>query len=230
MGIHDHISEILLTLSNLNWTKIGAAATSIAVIVTSIALITTWYKNWKDKKYKNSEFYLNQIKNYFNNAVELIEEGGNNNIKWHNAIESLKTAVDLSKELTEKPHKHIFVMDYRDAGYKITNIIHLIESPNFFYGTDKHEKIKEIKENENNLSYKTSRISPKKLTVLVRLLYRLDCSQASFERAKYGENQHTWENDFENFSQLIKEENLSGELRGSKVIVDYIRDFDNKAK
>lgn len=68
-----------LVLNNLNWTAIG-------VILSFFCSLCIYYFT---NRYKRSEFYLQQIKTYLKNAINLLENGRNNNIKWHQAIQLL---------------------------------------------------------------------------------------------------------------------------------------------
>ena len=97
--------------------------TAIAAIVAAIALVTTWWLFFHDKRKQRSLFYLNQIKAYFTQATSLLSANDNNHVNWHQAIEILKMADELVNQLKDKSHQSICVMDMMSTGFQIINIL-----------------------------------------------------------------------------------------------------------
>ncbi len=157
------MNTIMDTIKSINWTVVTA-------IVTAIGLLYTWLKNFRDNRYKRSQFYLEQIKDYLSRAVVLLSEGGNNNIKWHQAIECLKTADSLMDKLTDKSHQRICFADYFYTAYCIIDIVGKIDDFRFFYGILEYRNrdSKELysESNPKDLKEKCLRIAPEALRTL----------------------------------------------------------------
>lgn len=131
-------------------------------------LLITWGKMWYDNKNKKSQLYLNQIKAYLQIAADLLLNGKNNNIKWHQAIQLLITVDTLTNQLEIDCHREICVMEYLNAGYKIIDILKQIKDFRFFYGIENYvEKNADLLhlETDEELMKKdiTDRISPQLL-------------------------------------------------------------------
>lgn len=158
----------------INWTAIGVLVSSCPSLITMIGLIKTWMKINSDNEEKSSLFYLEQIKSYFANATALLKESKNNNIKWHQAIESLKTGVSLGHFLKNKAHQNIYVVDYLDAAYCIIDVISSIDDLRFFYGISDYlgrDSLDLYQEsNPNSFDKAHFRIAPEALWCLVRFI------------------------------------------------------------
>lgn len=126
---------------------------------------------------KSSEFYLDKIKEYFKQTIFFIEKNGNNNIKWHQAIRSLRTAADLLPRLTESSHREIYIADYINTAYSIVDCISRIDYK-FFYGVQDYEDKNEMelylksKSPSVGLGHSCPRIDPKQLLFLLCFVSR----------------------------------------------------------
>ncbi|HSW68537.1 MAG TPA: hypothetical protein VLI69_00040 [Gammaproteobacteria bacterium] len=217
--LNDHIDKLTI-----------AVKISIAIgFVGTLGLITTWVKNFRDGTYKRSLFYLDQIKSYFSQAISLLNEGKNNNIKWHQAIEALKTADDLSSLLTEKPHQRIYVNDFMNTAYHIIDIINNIDDFRFFYGISDFKTIaSSILYQEScppSLDKPTVRIDPEILLCLCKFIDKAG-------RASHDMNQNkitsydVFNSDY--FNSSLKNNQSTSEFTkiSMKVIFNYIKDFN----
>ncbi len=166
-GIYFLISPTIGSDPGLNWTAIGVLVSAFAGFVTMGALIITWRIAYLDKKYRKSLFYLDKVNSYFSKAVTILSECKNNSVKWHQAINALKEADKLKTLLTDESHQSIYVADYIDAGYEISDIIRNIDDFRFFYGiADCKDKSASILYNEG----KSSKISPEELLCLCKFV------------------------------------------------------------
>jgi len=218
-----------------NWRlHLCVCISAFASSITLIAFLTTWNKILRDDDDKRSLFYLEQIKDYFSNAVTLLADGENNSIKWHQAIESLKTADDLGGLLTVKSHQHIYVTDHLDTAYRIIDVIAGIEDLRFFYGISNYkdrDSLSLYKEsNPPSLEKKYSRIAPDALQCLCRFI---DKANRAFFDINYNKSRpdNVLKNDY--FKASIREDNqLSGFIEPTmKTVINYINDFNsNKIK
>lgn len=212
-------------------------------------LMYTAYCYRLDSDKKRSEFYLMQIKEYFANAVNLIGNGANNSIQWHNAVISLKTAIDVAKNLTDNSHKNIFIHDYIDTVFKIGKIIDLAPSFKFFYGLEYTEypedgDTKSLFQESHSSPNKSFRgivndniqrsISPWTLSFLCRFLEK---GNAWFlQKSISGVRTDDRDKFFHDFSQSISDKVISleeGLKYGTQVsgkLVKYINDFNGHLK
>lgn len=97
------------------------------------------YLNHQDKTRQNSDFILNEVKNYLLTAVSSINERENSNIAWHKAINYLKQAEDLYDFLNEDIHKIVYVNNYIIAAYTLIDVINKIDSYKFFFGIKNYQ-------------------------------------------------------------------------------------------
>jgi hypothetical protein len=151
--------------NNINWTAFAAITPMFIWFFTRVT--------------KESEFYLRETEKFMEGSVTILKKAGNNCIEWHLAINSLKTAVKLSKKLTDRSHKYIFLMRYYNIAYEIVDILNKTgDDPRIYYGVqDYKEKDIVLLHNEARLcklgdpSY---RIDPYSIASLWLFLYRAD--------------------------------------------------------
>jgi hypothetical protein len=215
-----------------DWTAIGVICSLVGLVIT---WIITWRMHLSVDRYKRSEFYLNQIKTYLANAVDLLQNGGNNNVQWHQATQLLKNVEHISKQLTELTHKHIYFTDYIDASYRIADILWKISDFKFYYG------ISDFEGKDSGSLYRESmpktldkphyRIAPESLRYLCRVIDK--ATKASFD---LNENRSDWKVCFDSkyfqkeiTGDTIKPNELSPLLHMSKpikTIFNYLNNFD----
>lgn len=66
--------------------------------------------------------------------VSLLSTLDNSNLRWHHAIDCLKTAENFIAKLSESPLRSICIIDMVSTGYIILEIIKKIPDYQFFYG------------------------------------------------------------------------------------------------
>lgn len=117
---------------------------------------------------------MEEAKNYFNKAALTLLDAGNNNIKWHQAIDHLLMGDSIKNEIKTESSQKIYIMEYRDLGYKIIDKLEEHDDFKFFYGIDNYEnKDKDTLFEEAypvKLNSGCSRICPEKLTSLMNFL------------------------------------------------------------
>ena len=204
-------------------------------IITFVALITNWINNWASSYYKRSEFFLNEIKSNFNNTINILSECENKNIKWHNAINSLISAVNLSRNLTNKAHKQIYCVWYVDTVFKIADILVSIDSFKYFYGIRDYGGLssRELYSRCNRINVRTGadkgtllechRISLELLSFLCRFLSKSNYIKFQ-EMPKYDRKRFMLLSQPIDCSLLtIKEQDMY--LLNATLIINYIQDF-----
>lgn len=218
----------------INWTAIGVWVSAIAALITMGALITTWYMSHSDKKYKKSQFFLDQINNYFSKAISILTECGNNNIKWHQAINALEEADKLKLLLTEVSHQSIYIANYIDIGYEIIYIIKKIDDFRFFYGVESYRdksalELYQISKSPTlSLDWPNHKISTQLLLCLCKFVDK--AGRASFD---VNSNKTVPEKIFESdyFGKSLSNRDITRfteiEL---KVIFEYIKDVEKNDK
>lgn len=217
-------------MNNWDWVAVGTCISALAILLTVIGLLIVHLNNESDKKYKRSETYLNQIKEYHSKAITFFSYESNDNIRWHQAIEVLKVVDNLKNQLTEEAHKHIYLSDFVLIGFEIIKVIKRIEDFKFFYG------IEEYQHTDSNSLYNMAfspemkycyRISPDSLLSLCLFVDKVS-------RVHYDLNENQSPHDKIYSSQyvttpihIIKGNNIS-ELtkKNMKVVLDYINDFE----
>ena len=219
------------TFGSWNWEAIGVVIAAILGIFTLLGLGITWRKNSLDKRYTHSLFYLEQIKSYSSNVTSILSEENQDNVKWHQAIDFLKSVDDLKGTLTEKPHQQIYLTEYSNTAYTLCNIIKKIDDFRFFYGIPDY-KNKESERLYQESTPKTfdkpcSRISEKMLLFLCIFIDKA-------ERARYDslEKRTSWERVFHSdyFNKPMSEDTPTTTFGPSTAkIVDYIIDYKKQA-
>lgn len=215
--------SIIEELGKLNWTAIG-------VVVSLIGIFLLWRQHSRDDQDKNSQFYLEQIKVYFATAISLLSGRDNNNIKWHQAIQLLKTVDSLKKSLRNPQHQHIFLIEYINAGFSIMDIIKSIDHFKFFYGIrDEYQNkdsasLYQVSNSSSKLGDHCLRISSESLSYLIRFLDK--ASRANYD---LDEKTSAWQECFnsEYFQKSISEEREISEFTklSTKIIHEYIEDY-----
>jgi hypothetical protein len=230
------------TLENVggwNWEAIGTVIAGILGILTLLGLYITWRKNHLDNeykkaddKYKHSLFYLEQIKSNLSTAVSILSSAGCDNIKWHQAINCIKTADDLKSNLTEKPHQHIFLTEYFNTSYYVFNVIKNIDDFRFFYGVSDYKTKDSATLYEESTSIKLdntcSRISPNILMLLCIFMDKSDKAQWDISK-----NGASWEKVFNSsyFNKPMCEDTCTTTLGPSaQIIKDYIVDYKKQVE
>lgn len=168
--------------SGWNWTEIG-------VIASLIINAFTVYKFYSSRRSQESLFFLKQIKSYFANAIEILNNAGNNNGKWHHAISLLKTACDLRMQLKGKVHKRIFLEEYiNTATYPIGDILKNVDDYRFFYGKQSYHTKKDRELYSESTGKPFTRISPdalsflNKFIIIANQVYSIDASNDSWQQ------------------------------------------------
>lgn len=213
-----------------NWT---AAGVLISLAISVITLKTTSTHRHQDNQNKSSEFYLTQTKIYFSDAVTLLQNAKNNNIKWHQAINLLTHADRLFKQLTEQQHKNIYVLDFINSSYTIIDIINKIDDFKFFYGVENYKDFKSTKslydescpEPFNN---KSSCISTKELSWLCRFLDKAGLASYDLDESGIPLDKISIQDYFQKSvrTELLQQEEVSKRTRANvQVILDYLNDF-----
>lgn len=217
-----------LVLDSNWWVAIGTTA---GVLVSSMIAIASLVKTSKerhaDNERQNSEFYLLQAKAYFTDAVDILEKAGNTNIKWHQAIDLLKNSDTLKKQLTELPHKNIYVLDYINAGYRLINLIIKIDDSKFFYGVEDYANLdsKQLQQKIRTQGLGCYRISPDSLLWLCNFI-----TKATKARHAYQEKHEALEKIFdEAYFQKNVDERYGIVSDILKVILSYIDEYERNA-
>lgn len=217
--LNDHIDKLTIAV------KISLATGCVGIF----GLITTWFKNSWDGKYKRSLFYLDQIKSYFSQAIALLNEGKNNNIKWHQAIEALKTADDLSRLLTEEPHQRIYVNDFMNTAYHIIDIINNINDFRFFYGISDFKTVASSilyqKNCPSSLDKPNVRIDPEILLCLCKFIDKAGRASHDLNQNKIT-SYDVFNSDYFKLSLTNNQSTTEFTKISMKVIFDYIKDFN----
>jgi len=211
------------------WEIGGVIISAVLGFLTLGALLTTWRIWHLDALSKNSLFYLKQIKSFLSRATSILATADNDNVKWHQAIDCIKTADELKSKLTEKPHQQIYIAEYLDAAYGIHNIIKNINDSKFFYGiSDYKNKDSEILYQESTpqkLDNTCSRISPDMLLFLCVFMDKAD--KARFDILINGTS---WESVFPSsyFNKPMSNISITELGLGASKVVDYIKDYKNQ--
>ncbi|MFA6038466.1 MAG: hypothetical protein WC748_10150 [Legionellales bacterium] len=216
----------------LGWLKEELPSGNWGDVVTAMAFIFAIFIWYVERRYQRSEFYLNQIKEYFKEVKLTLEQQNDrrniNNVKWHKFIECLKVTDKLKTELTIKRHKDIYRADLLTIlGYDFINSIEKFANFKVFYGRDLESLPREDYKNTYKLYESTStdlnnikRVNPNDLKFLVIFIDDLSVI--------YGQNKNIIAQDkFDIFQEitLLKYDKPSPAFH-TKVLRDYIKDFE----
>lgn len=227
--IYFTVAPALKESAGWNWAAIGVIVSICASMIALVGLVVTWFKISRDNKHQRSLFYLDQMKSYFANAVSLLSECKNNNVKWHQAIESLKITDELKRYLTDESHKHIYVIEYMNTAFSIVDVINNIHDFKFYYGLQeyKNKSSTELFAEANPLSLEKNhfRIAP---DALLALSVFIDKANRAFHDLSKNTNKN------EIFASNYFKENLKNHKSVSsisksttlKVIYDYLSNFN----
>lgn len=211
-------------VSSFSWSTFW---TAVSGIVTLGALGSTWWFFFRDKRDQRSLLYLNKIEFYYSDVVTLLSAKDNNNINWHQAIESLKMAESLIGLLTEEPHQNMCVMDIMRTGFRIINVIKDIDDFRFFYGVPDYQAVDSsaLYQQSNPECFESPhlRIDPTALHCLCAFVDKVNriFYDSNFKNTPYHQ---IFESDY--FKSSIKNTEISWFTENSmKVVLDYIRDF-----
>ncbi|HVV68200.1 MAG TPA: hypothetical protein VHE99_04060 [Gammaproteobacteria bacterium] len=174
----------------------------------SLGLIFQIWLYWKNSVYKKSEAFLNEIKNSFDNATNLISSQDNTSSKWHAATNSLRQCIALGENLKIKEHKIIYVVKYLDVIYKITCQIMAIDSPEFFSGVRAYQVGSVIKQlvlmTEPKLLTLSYTNPTPELIEIGRNRVLISCAQLSFLLRFLGKAQYFHKENFGNTEKEYK--------------------------
>lgn len=202
--------------------------TAAGTMFTASLFLFGIYCYQSDYSHKKSEFYLKKISKYFNNAITLIQDVNNNNIKWHQAIENLKACNNLKVNLTEKPHQEIYLLEYISTAYSLFDILRKIDSYEFFYGVPNYRDKNKAQLYEDSTP-KTLDESHYKISV--DMLKSLCIFMDNANKAGFDLRTNEWEKVFHgkyfnrNMSKTISLEQI--DYRGFNSIQKYIFEVEN---
>ncbi|HBD7142405.1 TPA: hypothetical protein KKW64_001256 [Legionella pneumophila] len=209
---------------DFNWSTFW---TAVASIVTLFALGSTWWFFFRGKRDQRSLFYLNKIESYYSEVTTLLNAKDNNNINWHQAIESLKMAESLVDLLKEQPHQNICVMNVMSTGFRIINIIKDIDDFRFFYGLPDYKNTDSAslyqQSNPQSLETPHLRIDPTALHCLCAFIDKVNriFNDSNFKNTPYHQ---IFNSNY--FKSSIKNAEISGFTEITmKIVLDYIRNF-----
>ena len=234
------LEKIFETMTYINWIAIGVIVTGCGIIA-SIWIAT---RNWKktseihhlDINREHSKFYLKQAKAYFKEALQLLMQAENNNVKWHQAAILLQNADNIKGQLTEQPRKNIYCLDYINTAYTLIDIINKIDDFRFFYGLSnyKDKKTEELYKESTTMD-NILRISPDSLACLFRFIDKankshcdININKTSFE--KIFDQEFFQKNVTCDPLDAAEYTQLCANSLGIPVLVEYIKDYKTHEK
>jgi len=125
---HKDITQgVLLGLFSVTWIVVSCVSISkiekydpltIIRVLTLVAVIggvfVAVWKLYSDQKYRQSESYLNQAKEFFEKSYSTLYPDGtigypeNSRLRWLSCARLLQSALDLEVNISDASHKHIF--------------------------------------------------------------------------------------------------------------------------
>ena len=231
MFLHQYSGFYTEILQEIDWTVVSLLVSTSFSAVAAVCGILFLRRFFREDISKESLFYLQQIQGYFARSLAILNDGNNNNSKWHQAVELLKTAEGLRDCLHVAAHKHIYYTEFTNTAHAIIAILGRIDSYKFFYGIKGYSD----SDNSGELFEKScpdtrqqacQRISPEALLGLCVFIDKANKAFQMVESAKAG-----WEEVFESEEfkvSLLDSNSISDISKQSslKIIFDYINSYD----
>lgn len=229
-------SEIIIMIGavtlSLGWLNNELPSGNWGDVVTAMAFIFAIFIWNIERRYQRSEFYLNQIKEYFREAKLTLEQEIDplkiNNVKWHKTIECLKVTNKLKTELTIKRHKDIYRADLLTIlGYDFINAIAKFTDFKVFYGkhlgflpNEYHQDTYKLYELTSTGFNNITRINPSDLMFLVIFIDDLSII--------YSQNENIiGQEKFDIFQNIeLSKYDESNFASHTKVLREYIKNFE----
>lgn len=198
----------------------------IGVVVGIIRVIMTYTHRSSDQKNELSSSSLQQIKNNFSKAIGLLSRG-NNNIKWHQAIDLLKVSDGrLKLQLNDKSHKENYLLDFVDTAYQIISIVDEINDFKFFYGQKVYkEKDSKALFQQSNSMGRCARIDPESLLCLARFVDKAARCSFALNEQEISPDKIYEEEYFASSISASLVSSFTQEHGSMKVIMEYIKDY-----
>jgi len=181
---------ISLSFQTINTIAECIIAAGVLIAFWELRLLKNKEKN--DVSYRESDFYLNKISEYFEKTLSILSEDKNGNIKWVTVATILESAVALSKNITEKTHQETYIIEFITAAFVLADILSSI--------------LKDLDNPYLDLDFfiEDNGISKNKLVVILRFIYRASVPANEYGR---GLSSMSHEEKFKLFTLTLSDKN-----------------------